>query len=148
MRIYRQLLAAVPIAICILASPRRIFAAPADEAASAFKSQMDAWNKQDMDGALSFYWDSGDMAWVNRKGITFGLAEFAKSMRADFTDKSKMGKYDGKVLYSRELSPELVLLVVDWKIVNAEGKRTMGGISTQIWRRTDSGWKAVFEHAS
>ena len=109
---------------------------------------MDAWNNQDMEGALSYYWNSNRIAWVNRKGITFGIAEFVKAMRSDFADKSKMGHYDGKVLYSTEVTPDQVLIVVDRKIVNGEGKRLMGGVSTQLWRKTDSGWKAVFEHAS
>jgi hypothetical protein len=137
-------------ALCavILACPLFAAATPTDEAVSALKAQMTAWNNQDMDGALSYYWNSEGMTWVNRKGISFGIAEFAKSMQSDFADKSKMGHYDGKVLHSSELSPELVLLVLDWKIVNGEGKRMMGGISTQLWRKTASGWKVVFEHAS
>jgi ketosteroid isomerase-like protein len=123
-------------------------ASSTDDAVSALKAQMSAWNNQDLDGSLSYYWDSDQMTWVNRKGVTFGFAGFAKAMRSDLPDKSRMGNYDGKVLYSTEISPESVLIVLNWQILGPDGKRMMGGISTQLWRKTSSGWKAVFEHAS
>jgi hypothetical protein len=67
---------------------------------SALKAQMTAWNHQDLQEALSYYLASGHMIWVNRKGISFGIADFAQAMRSDFSDRSKLGHYDGKVLYS------------------------------------------------
>lgn len=96
------------IGAIIFALPLFAAATPTDEAVSALNAQMAAWNNQDMDGALSYYWNSEGMTWVNRKGISFGIAEFAKGMQSDFADRSKMGHYEGKVLHSSDLSPELV----------------------------------------
>lgn len=119
-----------------------------DSASDAFRAQMSAWNRQDLTAALSFYWDSEKITWVNRKGVTRGFREFADAMRADFKDPSKMGTYEGKVLHAEEVSRDAVLLVVEWKITSAEGKRMMGGVSTQLWRKMKSGWKITLEHAS
>ena len=126
----------------------RAATAPVEEALAALRTQMDAWNKQDLEAALSYYWNSPEMTWVNRKGVSFGIQEFAQSMRQDFTDRSKMGTYDGKVLHATELRPDLVLIVLDWKIVDSSGKKLMGGVSSQLWQKMPGGWKAVFEHAS
>ena len=109
---------------------------------------MDAWNRGDLEQALFYYWDSPDMTWVNRKGISFGREEFAAAMRSEFADRSTMGSYTSKILQSKELNPDAVLLVLDWSIREGSGKQLMGGISSQIWQRFSDGWKAVFEHAS
>ncbi len=109
---------------------------------------MAAWNSQDLEAALALYWNDDQITWVNRKGVSFGIAEFAQAMRTEFADRSKMGHYAGKVVHTQELAPDLVLLVLDWSIMDRDGKRLMGGVSTQLWRHLGGGWKAVFEHAS
>ena len=140
----------VLVSIVVLAGllADRATASSVEEASAALRDQMSAWNKQDLESALSYYWDSPEMTWVNRKGISFGIQEFAQSMRQDFSDRSKMGLYDGKVLHASQLRDDLVLIVLDWKIVDSAGKKLMGGVSSQLWQRKSGGWKIVFEHAS
>lgn len=58
-----------------------------------------------------------------------------------------MGVYTGSVLDARTLAPDTALLVVDWKI-ERDGRRLMGGVSTEIWKNIDGKWRIVFEHAS
>jgi len=121
---------------------------PAAEAGAALQAQMDAWNHGDLEKALSYYWDSADITWVNRHGISFGRKDFAAAMRADFADRSKMGTFSSKTLQAKELRGDLVLLVIDWRIQDNAGKKLMGGVSSQLWQHFPEGWRTVFEHAS
>jgi uncharacterized protein (TIGR02246 family) len=123
-------------------------AEPAIEARYGFAQQMAAWNKGDLEAALDAYWNSPDMVWVNRRGKTQGFSEFASAMRSDFAGKPQaMGRYSGQVLDARSLANDAALLVVRWSI-DKDGKRMMGGVSTQLWKRIGGQWRIVLEHAS
>jgi hypothetical protein len=113
---------------------------------AAFQSQMDAWNQGDLETALSLYWDNADIRWVGRSGTYTGYDDFAESMRADFSDPATMGLYTGETLYAEQLRPDLVLLVISWRI-ERDGERLFGGVSSQHWRLIDGNWRIVFEHA-
>jgi hypothetical protein len=116
-------------------------------ARAGLEAQVAAWNRGDLEGALSAYWDSPRLTWVSRSGVQRGLAAFAEGMRADFADRSKMGVYSAEMLDVRDLGPGAGLIVFRWQIAR-DGKRLMGGVSTQIWRDVGGGWKVAFEHAS
>jgi uncharacterized protein (TIGR02246 family) len=121
---------------------------PSDEARRGFQGQMDAWNRGDLDGAMRIYRDDPDMLFVNKTGVERGLKGFNDAMQADFAGKAEqMGVYSGEVLEARDLGPGHALLVVKWSIVLGQ-KRLFGGVSTQIWRRFDEGWRIAVEHAS
>ncbi len=137
----RVALAMAAIAPTALSAP--VAAAPVGEAARSFQRQMEAWNRGDLEAALSAYWNSPDIIWVNKRGLSKGFAPFAESMRQEGTK----GIYSGEVLHSRSLSPKSALLVVRWAITD-QGKRLMGGVSTQLWEVRDRRWRIVLEHAS
>jgi hypothetical protein len=137
----RVALALAAIAPTALSAPAE--AAPVDEATRGFHRQMEAWNSGDLEAALSAYWNSPDLTWVNKRGISNGFAPFAQSMRQE----GAKGTYSGEVLHARRLSSKSALLVVRWAIVD-QGKRLMGGVSTQLWEVRDGRWKIVLEHAS
>ena len=92
-------------------------------------------------------WNSPDVTWVAKGGIGKGMQSFADDMRSQFADRSKMGVFVSKVLDARTVGPDAALLVVEWSITR-DGRRMMGGVSTQLWRRVDGRWVAVLEHVS
>jgi hypothetical protein len=110
-------------------------------------AQIAAWNRGDIEAALLAYWDSPMMTWVSKSGVDYGYTAFADALRKDFADPKSMGTYSAEILDARDLGPDANQIVFRWKIMRGE-KRLMGGISTQIWRRIDGQWRAVFEHAS
>ena len=120
----------------------------AEEARKAFAAQRAAWNRGDLEGALERYWGSAELTWAGANGVTRGFDEFAYGLRRDFAGRpAMMGVYTGAVLEARTLGPDTALLVVDWKI-ERDGRRLMGGVSSEIWKNVDGGWRIVFEHAS
>lgn len=116
-------------------------------ARAGMEAQVAAWNRGDLEGALSAYWDSPRMTWVSRSGVQHGLAAFAEAMRSDFADRRKMGVYSAEMLDVRDVGPGAGLIVFRWQIMR-DGKRLMGGVSTQVWRKIAGDWKVVLEHAS
>ena len=120
---------------------------PAADARAALQAQVAAWNRGDLDGALAAYWNSPEIAWVGKSGVGKGYNSFADAMRSDFSDPSKMGVYQAEVLDGRTVGPDAALLVLRWSITR-DGRRIMGGVSTQLWRKKGERWVAVLEHAS
>ena len=134
----RRLLLAAALAVSAPAE-----AAPVKQASGAFHRQMEAWNSGNLEGALAAYWNSPEMTWVNKRGVEKGFAAFAEAMRQE----GAKGTYSGQVLHARRLSSRSALIVVRWAITD-QGKRLMGGVSTQLWEVRDRRWKIVLEHAS
>jgi ketosteroid isomerase-like protein len=146
----RKWLAAMAMIFALLAAPA--FAQHEDDpiaaAAAAFAEMRAGWNRGDIEVALSAYWDSPDITWVNRTGISYGFDDFAAEMRTAYADAPEtMGIYTAELLGDRVLSENEVLLIARWDISRGD-ERLYGGVSTMLWRRIDGKWKIVFEHAS
>src|SRR5688572_950718 len=86
----------------------------AGEAQAALGAQVAAWNRGDLEGALTAYWNSPEITWVGKAGVGKGYESFADVMRTDFADRSKMGVYRTEVLDARSVGPDAALLVLRW----------------------------------
>ena len=119
----------------------------AAEAARGLSAQVAAWNRGDLEGALGAYCDDPRLTWVNRAGVTRGFAPFAALMRADFAEPSQMGRFEAELLETRSLGRGAALVVLRWSI-SRDGRRLMGGVSTQLWERCRGRLRITLEHAS
>lgn len=113
----------------------------------ALDGQVQAWNNGDLGTAMAFYWNSPEMLWISKTGVEKGYQQVLDMFRADFADARRMGIYTYEPLYIEQLSPEAVYYVFRWKI-EREGKRLMGGVSSQLWKNVNGSWVATAEHAS
>ena len=121
--------------------------AAAQQAGDALQAQAAAWNRGDLEEALGAYCDRPDIVWVNRRGVTRGFKDFAQGMRSDFKDRARMGRMDIELLDSRSVARNAALTTIKWQI-SRDGKRLMGGVSTQLWQRCSGRLRIVLEHAS
>lgn len=128
-----------------LAAPPMVSAT--EQAVRGAHAQADAWNRGDLEGAISAYCDQPDIVWINKSGVSRGFDEFAASMRDEFQDRSGMGKFGLEILNARALGGDTALLSVRWAITR-DGRRLMGGVSTQLWQRCEGRLRIVLEHAS
>ena len=117
------------------------------EAARGLQAQVAAWNRGDLETALQGYCAEPRIAWVTRSGVTRGFEEFAAGMRQDFADPAQMGRYEAEILEARTLGRRSALVVLRWSITR-DGRRLMGGVSTQLWERCRGRLRITLEHAS
>lgn len=117
------------------------------EVKRALDEQVKAWNKAELEKAMSYYWNSPEMLWISRRGVEKGYQQVLDGYKKDFNDKSKMGVYSYEPLYIEALSKDAVYYVLKWKI-ELNGKRIMGGTSSQIWKVVNNKWVVTIEHAS
>jgi ketosteroid isomerase-like protein len=117
------------------------------EVKQALEGQIAAWNKGDLETAMTFYWNSPEMLWISKGGTEKGYQEVYDMFLQDFTDRSKMGVYSYEPLHIEQVSREAVFFVFRWKI-ELDGKRLMGGVSSQVWKKLNGRWVVTSEHAS
>lgn len=120
---------------------------PVTQVKEALEGQVSAWNAGNLEKAMSFYWNSDQMLWISRAGIEKGYEPVLISFRKDFPDKEKMGFYSYHPLQIDSLSKEVVYYVFRWKI-ELNGKRIMGGVSSQVWKKIEGKWVITSEHGS
>ena len=114
---------------------------------AALQDQVDAWNSGRLEDAMAYYYNSPELLWISRAGIEKGYQPIYESYLNDFSDRKTMGVYTYEPLHIGELSRKTVYYVYRWKI-DLNGKKLMGGVSSQIWKKTTGGWKIFTEHAS
>lgn len=142
----------VAIALALVAPiSQTALAQKTSDAITAVKKALDvqitAWNAGDLEKAMNVYWNSPDMLWISRAGIEKGYQTVLEGYRKDFADRTKMGVYSYEPLHIEKISKTSVYYVFRWKI-ELNGKKIMGGISGQLWRRVKNKWVITSEHAS
>lgn len=113
----------------------------------ALEGQISAWNKGDLETAMTYYWNSPDMLWISKNGTDKGYQEVYDMFLQDFADRSKMGIYTCEPLHIEQVSESAVYFAFRWKI-ELEGKQLMGGVSSQVWKKLNGRWVVTSEHAS
>ncbi|GGK65902.1 DUF4440 domain-containing protein [Rufibacter glacialis] len=120
---------------------------PLEAAKIGLQGQVDAWNAGNTEQAMDFYWNSPEMLWISKTGVEKGWQPVWEMFQQDFQDRSTMGQYSYEPLHLEALGKEAALYVIQWKI-ELDGKRLMGGVSSQIWKKMDGKWVIASEHAS
>lgn len=118
-----------------------------DQVTTALDGQVAAWNSGRLEDAMAFYYNSEDLLWISRAGIEKGYQPILESYLKDFADRSQMGTYSYEPLFIESLSSKSVYYVYRWKI-ELNGKKLMGGVSSQIWKKQHKRWLIFTEHAS
>ena len=144
----RRAVAAAFAACLVLPAPAAAHFNAGVKARAEIDRQVDAWNRGDLEGALNFYCPDEDVTWVNSEGVSHGWQKFARSMRGEFGGgPDRMGVLGIAVLDARDLADGSSLVMLRWSIVK-DGKRVMGGLSSQLWSDCEGRIRVVFEHAS
>jgi len=120
---------------------------PIAEVTAALDGQVNGWNAGVPDKATSVYYDSPEMLWVNRTGIRKGYDLIRASYQRSPAERSRMGTYSYETLHIERLAKDCVFFVIRWKI-ESNGRTTMGGVTSMVWKRINRKWVIAAEHAS
>ena len=120
---------------------------PVTEVKKTLDEQVIAWNNGDLEKAMSYYWNSSEMLWINKSGIQKGYQPVWEHFQKEFADRSKMGIYSCESLHIEKVTSFSVYFVIRWKIVLSD-KKIMGGVSSQLWKKIAGNWVITIEHAS
>jgi len=111
-------------------------------------AQVAAWNRGDLEGFMTGYWNSPDLTFFSGQEVTSGwqatLDRYRKRYQAEGRDK--MGTLSFDEIKIDLLGPDSAFVRGRWKLVTS--KEPLGGLFTLFFKKNSEGWRIVHDHTS
>lgn len=117
-----------------------------DEVKDLLQRQAACWNEADIDCFMRYYWNSEEMRFVGKSGITLGWQQVKDRYKKNYSTADLMGKLIFDVKSAEMIGKKQIMVVGAWNLVRSE--ETLGGYFTLIWKKIDKRWLIVFDHTS
>jgi ketosteroid isomerase-like protein len=148
----RSLLNAV--AVLLMASlifvPNAVSQAAGQEAAirKILQSQVEAWNRHDLEGFMAGYWNSPSLTFFSGATETQGWQATLERYRKKYqSEDAEMGKLEFSDLQVEMLGPKAGFVRGKFLLTLSNGKQPHG-LFTLIFRQFSEGWRIVHDHSS
>jgi beta-aspartyl-peptidase (threonine type) len=111
-------------------------------------SQVEAWNKGDLDGYMRGYWKSPELTFFGGATETSGWRQTLERYRKSYKSEGKqMGKLSFDNVRIEMLSPDAAFVRGQWKLEMPNGQKPHG-VYTLIVRKLPDGWRIIHDHSS
>lgn len=137
--------------VVVLALPGASSGSPSEVAAAAravLDSQVEAWNRNDLEGFMAGYWRSPELVFCSGATVTKGWdatrARYRERYRSEGREMGRL-RFDGVEVIP--LGTDAALARGAWRLVMRDGKEPHG-LFTLLLRRLDGGWVIVHDHTS
>lgn len=112
----------------------------------AMHAQELAWNKGDIEGFMSSYWNSDSLKFIGKNGITFGWQSTLDNYKKSYPDKATMGELTFSIVSVELLSENNCYVIGSWNLKRKKGD--VGGFYTLLWKKIKGQWVIVSDHTS
>lgn len=131
--------------------PTFCLAQTADQEAAIRKviqSQVDAWNRHDLEGFMGGYWNSPDLTFFSGAKETRGWQETLERYRRNYqAPGAEMGKLEFQDLQVEMLGPHAAFARGKFLLTMSNGKQPHG-LFTIVFREFPEGWRIIHDHSS
>lgn len=147
-----QVLAIFAIAAVVCATFPRDTARSADTTApdavrKVLDTQVDAWNKKDLEVFMEGYWKSPDLTFFSGKDKTQGWQATLDRYRKRYQGEGKeMGRLTFSDMEIEVLGGDSALVRGRWLVQTSKERLT--GLFTLIFKKKPEGWRIVHDHTS
>jgi ketosteroid isomerase-like protein len=112
------------------------------------KSQVEAWNREDLAGFMAGYWNSPELTFFSGGESAQGWQQAFDRYKKHYQNApGQMGKLDFSDLKIEPVSRDAAFVRGRWHLTLASGK-TPHGLFTLILRKFPEGWKIIHDHTS
>ena len=112
------------------------------------ESQVDAWNRHDLDGFMAGYWNSPDLTFFSGATETQGWQATLERYRKKYqAPGSEMGKLEFSDLQVELLGSQGAFVRGRWRLTLSDGKQPHG-LFTLVFREFPEGWRVIHDHTS
>jgi beta-aspartyl-peptidase (threonine type) len=123
----------------------------ADQEASIraiLQSQVDAWNRHDLNAFMGGYWNSPTLTFFSGAKETHGWQATLERYRKNYqSGDADMGKLEFSDLQIDMLGPQSAFVRGKFQLTLSNGKQPHG-LFTLIFREFPEGWRIVHDHSS
>jgi beta-aspartyl-peptidase (threonine type) len=111
-------------------------------------SQVDAWNRGDLEGYMNGYWRSPELTFYSGGTVTKGWEPTLERYRKRYQGEGKqMGKLAFASLDVELLGQDAAFIRGSWQLTMSDGKQPHG-LFTLIMKKMKPGWRIVHDHTS
>jgi beta-aspartyl-peptidase (threonine type) len=111
-------------------------------------SQVEAWNRKDLEGFMEGYWHSPDLTFFSGGNIARGWNAALQRYQQRYQSKgADMGKLEFQDLHIDLLSRQAAIVTGSWHLTMPDGKQPHG-LFTLIVKKMQPGWRIVHDHTS
>jgi uncharacterized protein (TIGR02246 family) len=110
--------------------------------------QQVAWNRKDLEGFMSGYWNSPDLTFFSgaheSKGWQAALDRYRNNYQAG---GHEMGRLEFSNLRIEILGPDAAFVRGEFHLTMPDGKKPQG-LFTLVFRKVPEGWKIIHDHSA
>jgi beta-aspartyl-peptidase (threonine type) len=118
------------------------------EIAQVLQTQVEAWNRQDLEGFMAGYWNSPDLTFFSGAHESKGWQAALDRYKTTYQGAGhEMGKLEFSNLRIEMLGPDAAFVRGEFHLTMRDGK-TPHGLFTLVFRRFSDGWKIVHDHSA
>ena len=112
------------------------------------QSQVEAWNRHDLEGFMAGYWNSQDLTFFSGATETEGWQPTLERYRKKYQSAgAEMGKLEFSDLQVEMLGPKAGFVRGKFLLTLSNGKQPQG-LFTLIFREFPEGWRIIHDHSS
>ncbi|MDW8301944.1 MAG: nuclear transport factor 2 family protein [Bacteroidia bacterium] len=108
--------------------------------------QVEAWNRQDIEGFMEAYWKSDSLKFIGKNGLTKGWKATLENYKKNYPDKAAMGTLKFEILNIQGISSNAAVVTGRWMLTRSIGN--LQGIFSLIFKYIDKKWVIVYDHSS
>jgi beta-aspartyl-peptidase (threonine type) len=146
----RTIRAFAVLTLAVAAFGNVAFSQTAQEAAiqKVLDSQVDAWNRHDLEAFMAGYWNSPDLTFFSGAKETQGWQATLERYRKNYqSGGAEMGKLEFSDLQIEMLGSQSAFVRGKFRLTLSNGKQPHG-LFTLIFREFPEGWRIVHDHSS
>ncbi len=112
------------------------------------EDQQAAWNRHDLEGFMSGYWNSPELTFFSGAHESKGWQAALDRYRRNYQGAGhEMGKLEFANLRIEMLGPDAAFVRGEFHLTMSDGK-TPYGLFTLLFRKFPEGWKIIHDHSS
>ncbi|MFN2432981.1 MAG: DUF4440 domain-containing protein [Gemmatimonadota bacterium] len=116
------------------------------EIRAVLEAQEEAWNRGDLEGFMTGYWESPDLVFTSGGRVQRGYATVLERYRATYGSGARMGWLSFSDLEVHALGADAAWALGSWALELESGR--VAGVFTLVLERRDGAWKIVHDHTS
>lgn len=113
---------------------------------ATLEAQEKAWNNGDLEGYMQGYWNSVQLKFVGKNGLTKGWKETLERYKKAYPNQAAMGKLSFEFLSQEALTGEHYLVIGKWQL--QKETEVLQGYFTLVLRKIEGKWLIISDHSS
>ena len=117
-----------------------------DAIKKVLNTQLEAWNKGNIDEYMKGYWQNDSLMFIGKSGITYGYQNTLENYKKGYKDAAQMGTLFFDILQLKPLSADTYFVVGKWFLKRTVGD--IGGSFTLLFKKINGNWVIIADHSS